>query len=682
LAALQTSALRLAFVITPFLAVMSLGPLVAVVAASLGPGPIASLQIWALVITGQASPLLPNWNMELSWALLWLPLLRSVFVGGVATILSLVIGGTLAWLVSSSNLRFKGIISAFQLLQLALPAFTLSAFWLGATRGLNLPLQSAYGPFPMILVLAVHFQSLVFFIVRDAFEKLDRRFIEAAQSCRAGPAQTFRRVQLPLAIPALLGSTSLVMFFSLSAFAPLVLLTGGSEPYYTLPTQLYSLYVASGLHGVNAAVASVLGLVLASVAVPAFLAYNLLLRKARGYQTVSEGGGPWIVPLRAARHPVSILSLVFTGGSVLLPLAFLTELGLSADSTSLPSAFSMLPLASILTRPAILLSLTNSFLLSAIVATLAVGIGFAGAYALLRCRYPFVQRTVFALMVLPMLLPGIAVGLAYLTMVLARVEILGVSWSGSYLYGTLPLAVAAVAAVNLPLTLHPISAGLMRIDTSLEEMAWVSGASLLARVRYVLGPLLRGSLLVAWVLGFLFALKELDVLMFLYAPLALQGDFPLGQWGRAPPIMYVAFSMLNASDHPGLVAQGALLLVIVSFAVLAVLLLVRRLVPGGEGWLSPALPKMRETGAQRRRTPYRRQSPSRLVVGGSGATRPAYRAEWARNPLHIRERSHCGAEQSVQSITLGRHRPGHDRQLTFAVGPLDRKGTKGVPNPK
>ena len=93
----------------------------------------------------------------------------------------------------------------------------------------------------------------------------------------------------------------------------------------------------------------------------------------------------------------------------------------------------------------------------------------------------------------------------------------------------------------------------------------------------------------AWILLFIFVFKEIDLLVFVYAPLAFStGGLSWQNLTHAPPIMYRVFTMINSEEHPELYAQGTALLLIACLVLLAATLLVIRI-----GWRSFNQPRRR-----------------------------------------------------------------------------------------
>ena len=79
------------------------------------------------------------------------------------------------------------------------------------------------------VVLGMVYNYLPFMIlpIFSVIEKLDRRYIEAAQDLGAGKVQVFRRVIFPLSVPGVISGVMMVFIPSISTFAISKLLGGG-----------------------------------------------------------------------------------------------------------------------------------------------------------------------------------------------------------------------------------------------------------------------------------------------------------------------------------------------------------------------------------------------------------------------------------------------------------------------
>jgi iron(III) transport system permease protein len=562
----------------PLLMLLALYPCLIVVRQSFGEP--ATLAYWNALLLGQASPLVPFWTPQHTLALLWRPLFHSFVVAGLTTLLATGFGAVLAWLSAATDLRYTRLLQAIALLHLILPPFTLALAWQSLARWLHLPEVWLYGPLPMVLVLTLHFYAFTFLLVSAASRNLNASLIEAAQVHGARPGAIVRRIVWPLLYPAALAGAGFTAFAALAAFAPMQLLGGGSRPYYVLATQIFSLYRNSLGDPRSGVFAAGLALALTLVSLWPFLFFLRLLRHHHISWAVVGGRGhrPWLLPLGRWREPLSAICLVGSCLTLAAPMGVLLIQSLSeqGELTFNPVSLTLQPYQSLFSTNLYLLSLGNSFLLAAITATAGMLLTLPLAYCLHRTRQSLLQGVLYLLVYLPFLLPGVVLGLTYFVLISRPLP--GTSISLRFLYGSLLLAVVVSLVKHLPFGVQTHLNTLMQIDPALEEAAYTCRASFWRVLQRIFLPLLRRGTLTAWLLLFVFVFKEIDLLAFVYAPVAFStGSLGWSQLTRSPPVMYQVFAMINSEEQPELRAQGVALLLIVCLVLLAATSLATRL---------------------------------------------------------------------------------------------------------
>jgi putative spermidine/putrescine transport system permease protein len=136
----------------------------------------------------------------------------------------------------------------------------------------------------------------------------------------------------------------------------------------------------------------------------------------------------------------------------------------------------------------------------------ALILGIPASYAMSRYRLPFAE-TVRFLVSMPIIVPGIIVGLALL-----RYFVIPVGMSV-----TLALFVAHTALI-LPYAVRVVSASLANLRADIEEAAVILGSSRLGAFFRVVLPNIRGGILSAFILGFVTSFNQVPVSLFLSGP--------------------------------------------------------------------------------------------------------------------------------------------------------------------
>ena len=199
---------------------------------------------------------------------LWLSLVCSIW----ATVAAACAGLPLAWVLARVEIPGRRLLRAVALVPLVLPPVVggvalllvlgrrgLVGRWLDSWFGVQLPFSTAGA------VLAEAFVALPFLVItaEAAFRSVDRRYEEAARSLGASRWTVFRRITLPLCLPALGAGAALAWARALGEFGATVTFAGRAPGRTsTIPLEVYALLEAGRL---DAAV--VLSLVLLAVSV-------------------------------------------------------------------------------------------------------------------------------------------------------------------------------------------------------------------------------------------------------------------------------------------------------------------------------------------------------------------------------------------------------------------------------
>ncbi|MCI2420391.1 ABC transporter permease [Saccharopolyspora sp. K220] len=196
----------------------------------------------------------------------------SVVTGLISTALALVLGAPLALVLARSRMRGLRVVRAFVLLPLVLPPVVgglALLYLLGRTGplgqlldtvGLRLPYTTA------AVVLAQTFVAMPFLVVglEGALRTAGGRYERVAATLGAGPWLTFRRVTVPLLLPALGSSLVLTFARALGEFGATITFAGSLQgTTRTLPLAIYT----TAQSDVDAAVAMSLLLVLVALLV-------------------------------------------------------------------------------------------------------------------------------------------------------------------------------------------------------------------------------------------------------------------------------------------------------------------------------------------------------------------------------------------------------------------------------
>jgi putative spermidine/putrescine transport system permease protein len=160
-------------------------------------------------------------------------------VAALCTVICLVMGFPLAYVLARTRSRFKNVLIMLVVLPLFVGNAVRAAGWMtifGSKGFLNVtlmqfgvitePLQIMYTESAVVAgIIAVNLPYIVL-TLQSVIEGINRNVEEAAFSLGAGPMTMFRRVLLPLSLPGILAGTILTFILGMNAYATPVLLGG------------------------------------------------------------------------------------------------------------------------------------------------------------------------------------------------------------------------------------------------------------------------------------------------------------------------------------------------------------------------------------------------------------------------------------------------------------------------
>ena len=420
--------------------------------------------------------LAPRWR-PWGFALVLVPLLTNVVVRSLGIILLLAPGGPVGWVA--------GLVG--------LPPPNLLFGWFAV----GLSLTQVFMPY---LVLSLY----------DVLEGADRRLPEAASGLGAGPAMRFLRVTLPLSLGGLRAGLTVVFLLASTAYVSATLVGGRKV------TVTGMVIYREALEILNAPLASALSMVMLATSVVA----TLLIAAAVGRFTPWSRGRPRrpartlppalraaLVPAVEAVGPWLGRALLALGIALLVfPLLLVAVASVNDVRQATVAAFHGFTLrwyAAILDNPRYLGDFRTSLELAAATTAIALALALPAAFALVRGGFRGREALGAALM-LPLALPGIAIGLGML-------RLLGWFAAIPPFLGILAVHVVLVA----PFVLAMLRASVATLDRSLEEAAGGLGAPPRRVLRRVILPQLAPGIVVAGLLGFLISFGEVTVTAFL-----------------------------------------------------------------------------------------------------------------------------------------------------------------------
>ncbi|MFQ6538077.1 MULTISPECIES: ABC transporter permease [Aphanothece] len=382
------------------------------------------------------------------------------------------LGTANGWLTANCHFPGRRWLRIAQLVPLATPAYLLAATAIDLGSRMSWRIHGL-GWAVVVLTLATY--SYVFLLSTESFSVSGRRQLEACRSLGIGPWGSFRRVALPMALPAIGAGIALSGMEVVNELGAVELL---GVP--TLSTGILQRWQNDG--DPQGAV----GLALVALAIVSLLvgAERQMRRRSRRWLTGGRGEGltPWeLGGWRAAL--TQLLALIPPLASLGLPLLWAC---LSWDQLQQEPIDELLWLGG------------RSLALALVAGVVTMAVGLLLAIAKRWIAQPLLQRLTF-IAGMGYAVPGTVLALALMLIggPLQLSPLLLLLWG----YGDRFLAVGK----------EGLDAGLERIPPSVDEAATGLGCSWLQVLRRIHLPLLRGPMLVGVLLVFVDTVKELPL---------------------------------------------------------------------------------------------------------------------------------------------------------------------------
>jgi iron(III) transport system permease protein len=446
-------------------------------------------------------------------------LLNTLTVSVAATVMALVFGFVMAWILTRTNVPGRHLFEQLMAVPYYLTPLLGALAWslLGAPEsGFINQIWRALGgtghlidintPYGIAWVMALFEGSVAFVMIAAVMKSMDPALEEASQIMGASRIRTMLRITLPLVVPGVLGAAIFVFAEMLGSFAAALVL-GTPSRYYVITTAIYQLVQQ---YPPKIQIAAAMGVSLFAVMFFMLFLYRRIVM-AGSYVTITgKAFRPRVADIGPLRYLLLGICLLYLFAAVGLPLVTLLYASLQKIAVAFPAAenWTLENFRVAVTMNAVRSALGNSLLLGFATATIGVVLMGLLAWLIYRSRLPGSGLIEYVVM-FPQAVPRL-------------VFAFGLMWAWVVfpipIYGTLWLLLIAYLTVFLPLGVRTIAGVMLQIDKSLEECAQMCGASWAFRVRTVTIPLLAPGLVAAWLLLFIASIRELGASILLMGP--------------------------------------------------------------------------------------------------------------------------------------------------------------------
>ena len=434
---------------------------------------------------------------------------RSFSVTIITTILTIVIGVPLAYVMTTCKIKGKGLIEILIIISVLSPPFIGAYSWilllgrsgvittfLSDTFGINLP--SIYGFSGILLVFTLKLFPFIYMYTTGALKKLDVSLIEASESLGCTGVKKVFTVVIPLILPTVLAGSLLVFMNALADFGTPMLI---GEGYQVMPVLIYSEFISEV--GGQANFAAALSAIMVFITTIIFLGQKYVVnkksfvmsslkpiqpKKINGIKSFFAHTFVYIVVGLAIIPQVTVIftSFLKTKGAM-----FIREFSLNSYINVIGKLGS---------------SIRNTFVYGIIAIILIIILGMFISYVSVRRKNLFTS-ILDTLTMFPYIIPGSVLGITLL---------LAFNKKPILLSGTFMIIVIAFVIRRLPYTIRSSAAILYQISPSMEEASMSLGYSQFQTFKNVTSRMMLPGVISGAILSWITVINELSASIILY----------------------------------------------------------------------------------------------------------------------------------------------------------------------
>ncbi|MCM2676330.1 ABC transporter permease [Alkalicoccobacillus plakortidis] len=442
----------------------------------------------------------------------WVTLWNSIKVTIVSTLLAVLIGLPLAYILRRVKIFGSKTIQILVIVSYISPPFIGAYAWIQllgrggiVTKFLNntfdMNYDGIYGFAGIVLVLTLQSFPLIFIYISGALKNLDNSLIEAAESLGYSGIQRVMKIVVPLITPTILASSLLVFMRVIADFGTPMLI---GEGYRTIPVLIYTQFMSEvgGDAGFAAAIAAIfiivtIALFLVQRIISRQYAYSMSalkpmeVKRSYGIKNVLSHGAVYIIALLSILPQLVVVYTSFletTGGQVYT------------------GRFSLQNYETILFNRDLSMIL-NTYKLGLFAIAIIVVLGIFIAYLTVRKRN-VITSMLDTISMLPFVIPGSVLGIAL---------VFAFNDAPFFLTGTALIMVLAFVIRRMPYTIRSSTAIVSQISPSMEEAAISLGASEKRTFFKVIVPMMMPGVLAGAIMSWITILGELSASIILYS---------------------------------------------------------------------------------------------------------------------------------------------------------------------
>lgn len=440
---------------------------------------------------------LENFNLLLNEPRTRMAIYNTIFIAVFSTVIALFLGGIFAFLTAYTNIQKKRLIELMVLAPFIIPSYIIALSWssLFDNRGVI----NIYSISGIVFVMGLCHMPIVYLSVISTLRKIPQDLEWASRTSGYTTWQTLLKINLPLALPAIISGGILAFLAAIDNFAIPAFL-GISANIPVLSTYIYEKVISFGPSSFS--LAAGLSVILSLIAIIGIVLQNNFIKRSSSKESMREDFSIRIFLSLSSRRKIQWGCIVFLGIIDIVPLitmlltAFQTNYGMEMTIENM----SFHNFIFLIKNHGVHQAVYNSMLLAVLTCIICIVIGTACAYAKVRYQNRAAVVLEYAAS-LTYAIPGIVIALAMIF-----------HWGKiPHIYGTVSILILAYSTRYLIFQIKNSTIAILSIHPSLEEAGKIAGSSQLRIWRTIVIPLLLQPILTGSFLIFISVLTELSL---------------------------------------------------------------------------------------------------------------------------------------------------------------------------
>lgn len=471
--------------------------------------PISSLFISAFRDTATGAFSLDNFKLFFTKPYYYNALLNSVKVTVTVTILCLLLGVPMAYIMATSKIRGKQFLEILIIISMMSPPFIGAYSWilllgrngvitkfLAAVLGIET--GSIYGFGGILLVFTLKLYPYVYMYVSGALGKLDVSLTEAAENLGCPPLKKVFSIVMPLILPTVAAGSLMVFTNAFSDFGTPMML---GEGYRVMPVLVYTEFVSE--MGGSANFASALSMLMVLITVVIFMLQRYIVDKKSYEMSSMKPITPQkLSPVKSAAAHLFIYIVVLM--SILPQITIIVSSFRNTSGPVYVDGWSFQNYRDAISKSAFTIINTYKFALLAIVVVLILSM----LIAYVSVRQKTVMSNILDIVTMfPMIISGTVMGITLL---------LAFNSKPMALSGTATIMIISFVIRRMPYTIRSSSAILRQLSPSVEEASISLGYTPMQTFWKVTAPMMMSGVVSGLILSWITIITELSSSVILY----------------------------------------------------------------------------------------------------------------------------------------------------------------------